>query len=37
MHPQITSQECHNFNFSYLHMEPGFGLIFNNIPNLDIV
>ena len=27
-------QECHNFNFSYLHMEPACGSIFENISSL---
>ena len=31
MHRQYISQKYHNFNFSYLHMEPESGLIFKNI------
>ena len=31
---QYISQECDNFNFSYLHIEPEPGLIFKNISSL---
>ena len=31
---KYTSHECHNFNFSYLHMEPDSGFIFKNISSL---
>ena len=32
---KYISQECHNFDFSYLHMEPEYGLIFKNISSLE--